>query len=236
MPKAVLGGRDRSVGTHMPYRLVVGAVCLSWALFLQFLPLKIPAFGVFTLKIITTGTRRKTSATSQLNHSNLLSPPLCCPRIYWSLGWVGRGGRRTSAWEHTAMTSWLGLPSLPQVTLTAVQGVAASCLLGAGVHKWASGPVRPSPSCGRKKFRSRGSLAPCDRDILPTFCVPNCVKNQRENSRCRRRAGIYAHGREDGLERGVRVWLELDRTRQASILSLGSKRGLQGQLQPQPWA
>lgn len=170
MPKAVLGGRDRSVGTHMTYRLV-GAVCLSWALFLQFLPLKIPAFGVFTLKIITTGTRRKTSAMSQLNHSNLLSPPLCCPRIYWSLGWVGRGGRRTSAWEHTAMTSWLELPSLPQVTPTAVQGVAASCLLGAGGH-WASGPVRPSPSCGRKKFRSRGPWHHVVETSFPSFVSP----------------------------------------------------------------
>lgn len=27
--------------------------------------------------------------TSQLNYSKLLTHPLCCPRIYWSLGCVG---------------------------------------------------------------------------------------------------------------------------------------------------
>lgn len=37
MPKGVLGNRDRSVGTHMLYRLA-GAVCLSWALFLESSP------------------------------------------------------------------------------------------------------------------------------------------------------------------------------------------------------
>lgn len=78
--------------------------------------------------------------TSQLNYSKLLTHPLCCPRIYWSLGCVGgrirkeRGGRRTSAWEHTATSSWLELPSLPQVTPRAVQGAAASYSLGAEVH------------------------------------------------------------------------------------------------------
>lgn len=126
------GGQGQKCGhTHA---LQTSRCCLSWALFLQFLPLKIPAFGVFTLKIITIGTRRKTSATSQqtaLSSSSVLPKNLLVSGLGGERIRKQRGGRRTSAWEHTAMTSWLELPSLPQVTPTAVQGVAASCLLGA---------------------------------------------------------------------------------------------------------
>lgn len=61
---------------------------------------------------------------------------------------------------------------------------------------------------------------------LPAFCAPDCKKQTHAEEK------FIFHCSEDRLGRGVTVWLELARTRQASILC-GSERGLQDLLQPQ---
>lgn len=70
---------------------------------------------------------------------------------------------------------------------------------------------------------------------LPAFCAhPPWTVQKTEGRLMLGREGwkFMFHCSEDRLGRGAVVWLELARTRQASILS-HSGRGLQGLLQPQ---